>query len=572
MIVFRKVRWRNFLSTGNNFTVVDLNASPSTLIVGANGSGKSTLLDALSFGLFGKPHRDINKPQLINSINGRDCEVEIEFSVNKTEYMIRRGLKPGIFEIYRNGQLLNQESHSRDYQKVLEQNILKLNHKSFHQVVVLGSSSFIPFMQLPNSTRRAVIEDLLDINIFTKMNSILKEKVARLREMLGQANHEVEMIGEKIRMQEKHIADLKSIDAENAQKNQNQITILQQKITELQKANDEINASIKDVFERNSKQMESLTSRQKSLQAYRVKIDSNATAVRKEINFYESNDQCPTCAQPIDADFKTKRVHTCKKKHTEFEKGKTELVTELKKTEDEITRISAVLARCTDAQNQIIANNLTIGTFQRQITALMTESSVKNVDVSGAEKNLLELREKREELSILRSTYYEEGSYNQIISEMLKDTGIKTKVIRQYLPVMNKLINQYLQVLDFFVSFSINESFEESIKSRHRDDFTYASFSEGEKQRIDLALLFTWRQIAKMKNSVSTNLLILDETFDSSMDADGVENLIKILDTLEDNTNVFIISHKTDSLDGKFSNRIEFEKKNSFSEAKVKNA
>ena len=570
-INFKVVRWKNFLSTGDNFIEVALDEHDTTLIVGPNGSGKSTLLDALSFVLFGKPHREINKGQLINSINNRDCEVEVEFSVGITEYVVRRCIKPNVFEIYQNGALLNQESHSRDYQKVLEQNILKLNHKSFHQIVVLGSSSFVPFMQLPGQHRREVIEDLLDINIFTKMNQLLKEKVSQLRESLSQANHEIELIQEKIRMQQKHIGDLKNIDAEQHQKNQEKIQALQDQIQMLMTDNEALFTFIDQYQDGAKKDLNKAQGLRNTANTYHIQIESNITSVKKDSKFYEENDSCPKCQQPIEVEFKQKKSHECKSREKTLTEGRDKLTKEMEKISVQIDAAMKVIDECNKLTIRTQHNNSTISGLEKQILALNKDMTLKrNEDVFTAETELTVMQDSQTSLNTLRSTYYEEGAYNQVISEMLKDTGIKTKVIRQYLPVMNKLINQYLQVLDFFVSFNLDESFEETIRSRHRDEFTYASFSEGEKQRIDLALLFTWRRIARMKNSISTNLLVLDETFDSSMDADGVENLIKILGTLEDNTNVFIISHKTDALDGKFKGRIEFSKENSFSSIEQK--
>jgi DNA repair exonuclease SbcCD ATPase subunit len=569
MIVFKSLKYKNFLSTGDYFTSIDLLKSPTTLIVGHNGSGKSTILDAISFGLFGKPHRDINKPQLVNSINNRDCIVEVEFSVGPTAFRIVRGLKPGIFEIYQNGVLINQESHSRDYQKILEQNILKLNHKSFHQIVVLGSSSFIPFMQLPNNARREVIEDLLDINIFTKMNIVLKERTAKLRELLNNTNYEIDLIREKIKMQEKYIGDLKNLDAENVAKNVIQIQELQKEIDELISENDGINKTIGTELETVKKESVKLTNTKSKLATYQTQIEAKIKALVRDAKFYEENNNCPTCAQVLDAAFKEEKLGKVKLKNDELSQARNDLIDELNTVSDEIHAATEKLNGYSKLNNIILSNNMTVSSIQKQIKSLEAESAKsKNTDIASAETALDALNSSSSELNDRRAGYYEEGTYNQAISEMLKDTGIKTKVIRQYLPVMNKLINGYLQVLDFFVSFNLDEAFDETIRSRHRDEFSYASFSEGEKQRIDLALLFTWRQIARMKNSISTNLLILDETFDSSMDADGVENLIKILKTLEDNTNVFIISHKTDALDGKFSAKIEFYKEKNFSYCK----
>ena len=569
MILFKTLKYKNFLSTGDYFISIDLLKSPTTLIAGHNGSGKSTILDAISFALFGKPHRDINKPQLVNSINNRDCIVEVEFSVGPTAFRIVRGLKPGIFEIYQNGILINQESHTRDYQKILEQNILKLNHKSFHQIVVLGSSSFIPFMQLPNNARREVIEDLLDINIFTKMNIVLKERSAKLRELLNNTKYEIDLIREKIKMQQKYIGDLKNLDAENVAKNVIQIQELQKEIDELISENDAINKTIGTELDTVKQESLRLTNIKSKLATYQTQIETKIKALVRDAKFYEENNNCPTCAQVLDAAFKEEKLGKVKLKNDELSQARNDLVDELNTVSDEIHAATEKLNGYSKLNNTILLNNTTVSSIQKQIKTLEAESAKgKNTDIVSAETTLTDLNSNSSELNDRRAGYYEEGTYNQAISEMLKDTGIKTKVIRQYLPVMNKLINGYLQVLDFFVSFNLDEAFDETIRSRHRDDFSYASFSEGEKQRIDLALLFTWRQIARMKNSISTNLLILDETFDSSMDADGVENLIKILKTLEDNTNVFIISHKTDALDGKFTAKLEFYKEKNFSYCK----
>jgi DNA repair exonuclease SbcCD ATPase subunit len=566
MIVFKRCKYRNFLSTGDKFTTIELDASPSTLIVGQNGSGKSTLLDALSFALFGKPHRDIKKPQLLNSINNRDCEVEVEFSVGQTEFKVARGIKPNKFEIIQNGVLINQESHSRDYQKILEQNILKLNHKSFHQIVVLGSSSFIPFMQLPNNARREVIEDLLDINIFTKMNIVLKERSAKLRELLTNTNYEIDLIREKIKMQEKYIGDLKNLDAENVAKNVIQIQELQKEIDELISENDGINKTIGNELEAVKKESLRLTNMKSKLATYQTQIEAKIKALVRDAKFYEENNNCPTCAQVLDAAFKEEKLGKVKLKNDELSQARNDLIDELNTVADEINAATEKLNGYSKLHNIIFSNNMTVSSIQKQIKLLEAESAKsKNTDIASAETALSDFNSNSADLNNRRAGYYEEGTYNQAIAEMLKDTGIKTKIIRQYLPIMNKLINNYLQVLDFFVSFNLNESFEETIKSRHRDSFTYSSFSEGEKSRIDLALLFTWRQIARMKNSTSTNLLVLDETFDSSLDADGVENLIKILGTLESDTNVFIISHKHDALDGKFKAKLEFYKEKNFS-------
>ncbi len=574
-ITFEKIQWKNFLSTGDTPISINLNTGSSTLIVGPNGAGKSTLLDALSFALFGKPHRDINKPQLVNSVNGKGCEVIVEFTVGKIPFKIVRGIKPSIFEIWQNGTLVNQEAHSMDYQKVLEQNILKLNHKSFHQIVVLGSSSFVPFMQLPAQHRREVIEDLLDINIFTKMNTILKEKMAIHRSDLQALTHSSEMNDHVIETQKKYISDLRKRTQEAAKKNNDKIANMVIEMEELIAENLEdqkiVDANLAATQEKSAK----LHEKRQSLMVYQGQIKSNITKVVKDAQFYENNRECPTCSQKLDGAFRDLRIEGCKAKAKELAEGQEKLDSELIKLGEAISAVGESLKIYNDLTSQITSRNMAIKRLQLHINELEKEANsvTGSEDLTAAEDNLNSLLTEKEKLSQKKAEAYEDGTYNQAISEMLKDTGIKTKVIKQYLPVMNKLVNQYLQILDFFVSFNLNDSFEETIRSRHRDDFSYSSFSEGEKQRIDLALLFTWRQVAKMKNSISTNLLILDETFDSSMDHDGVENLLKILHTLSDGkTSVFVISHKTDALDGKLRHKIEFEKNKNFSQIRQKAA
>lgn len=565
MIVFKSISYRNFLAAGDNPIVIDLHSNPTTLIVGPNGAGKSSVEEAISFGLFGKPYRNIKKQQLINSINNRDCEVIVEFDIGPTKYRVIRGMKPNKFEIWQNGQLMNQESHSRDYQKVLEQNILKLNYKSFHQIVVLGSASFVPFMQLPTSSRREVIEDLLDIGIFTKMNQLLKEKAAVLREQLGAVTFEDELIGEKITMQKKHIGSMEARDQEQLQKNQEKLHELEVTLQGLLEINEKLSEEMAEELARLNPEQSKLSSTQKQLFTYQTQIDSNIDSLVKEAKFYDDNSSCPKCMQPLAEAFKTEKMNECRQKAKKLMEGKTQLEKELKSVQDSLATINAAIAKAGEKNVRVVANNARARDIRKQIAEINVDSTPHSEDLLKAKEELQSLELKSTELGKKKTEFYTQGTYNNAISEMLKDTGIKTKVIRQYLPIMNKLINQYLNVLDFFVSFNLDENFEESIRSRHRDEFSYTSFSEGEKARIDLALLFTWRQIARMKNSASTNLLILDETFDSSLDGDGVENLIKILGTLEQGTNVFIISHKTDVLDGKFSNKLTFEKKNNFS-------
>jgi len=566
MIIFKKLTWKNFLSTGNKETTVYLNQDKSTLVVGANGAGKSTMLDALSFSLFGKPHRSINKPQLVNTINNKNCLVTVEFSVGGLEYKIIRGMKPNIFEVYRNGQLLNQESHSRDYQKIIEQNILKLNHKSFHQVVVLGSSNFIPFMQLPSHSRRSVIEDLLDIGIFTKMNVVLKDKINLLRSQSQDTDNKLDLLKETIRLQAKHISDLKNIDTSNKEKNEKKIQLIEDENTILKNSNKELQEEHDNTYTAVKANMDDAHDKIQKHSFAEQSWNSNVGKIVKEAKFYEENNVCPTCSQELSLKLKNKKESEAKEKAKEISKKIADSIEKRQDIEKLHEEYRKQWVHLNEVQTSINHNELRLTSNNEKIEDLKIVETVK--DTKTAEDKLSKDKEEREKLSELRVEQSKLSSYMDALSELLRDTGIKTKVIRQYLPIMNKLINQYLQVLDFFVLFNLDESFNETIRSRHRDVFTYPSFSEGEKKRIDLSLLFAWRQIAKMKNSANTNLLILDETFDSSMDADGVDNLLKILYTLGDDTNVFIISHKQDLLDGKFPRKIEFEKVNNFSKMK----
>jgi DNA repair exonuclease SbcCD ATPase subunit len=566
MITFKKLTWKNFLSTGNSETTVYLNRDSATLVVGSNGAGKSTILDALSFALFGKPHRSINKPQLVNSINNKNCLTTVEFAVGSIEYKIIRGIKPNVFEVYRNGKLLNQESHSRDYQKIIEQNILKLNHKSFHQVVVLGSSNFIPFMQLPSHQRRNVIEDLLDIGIFTKMNGVLKEKIVALRHKMNDTDNELSILKETIKLQTSHISELKKIDSTQEEKRTNEISAINEEISVLEGSNldlhREYDSTYKTTVEGHEKALNNKTSYTVEISNLKRSMDN----VVKESKFYEKNDHCPTCSQDISPELKTSKNEECKNKAKALNSDYSNKKEQLKISESEVDTLYAQIVHLNEVNNSVRQNETRINILKNRVEALTRNVDIQ--DTTEAETKLSEDKEQRNKLNEVRLEQSTLTSYFDAIGELLRDTGIKTKVIRQYLPIMNKLINQYLQVLDFFVLFHLDDSFNETIKSRHRDEFTYSSFSEGEKQRIDLSLLFSWRQIARMKNSANTNLLILDETFDSSMDADGVDNLLKILNTLGKETNVFIISHKQDLLEGKFPRKIEFEKIKNFSQMK----
>jgi DNA repair exonuclease SbcCD ATPase subunit len=572
MIVFEKIRWKNFLSTGNDFTEVQLDKSPTTLIVGQNGAGKSTLLDALSFALFGKPHRNINKPQLVNTINGKNTEVDVEFRIGSHKFVIKRGIKPTKFEIWQNGNMINQSSAAKDYQKFLEQNILKLNHKSFHQIVVLGSSSFIPFMQLPAGHRRDVIEDLLDIGVFSKMNLILRDKDSKLKEEISNITYEYDLNKEKIALQKKYIRDITELNDEQIEKKTDQVEANQNEIEELNLVNEELSKEIEELQKGLAEDLKKAHDKKQSLSQFTFQFQSKIKEVVNDAKFYEENDVCPTCSQNIGDDLRHEKLSTAKSKAKELNTAISDATAQSTIVEETIERLNGIAEQVREKTATISTNNSAITRLQRQIHDLETEiDSLRGStgDLSKANLELSELQEARNVLSEEKLKLIDAKSYNQAASEMLKDTGIKTKVIKQYLPVINNLVNKYLQVLDFFVSFNLDESFNETIKSRHRDSFNYASFSEGEKQRIDLALLFTWRQIARMKNSTSTNLLILDETFDSSLDHDGIDNLMKILYTLDDNTNVFVISHKGDLLDGKFRSKIEFIKEHNFSKMRA---
>ncbi len=568
MIHFKSCEWQNFLSTGTDPIKVLLDKSPTTLIVGQNGAGKSTLLDALSFGLFGKAHRDINKMQLVNSINGKGSLVTVEFSTGGSDFKIVRGIKPNKLEIWQNGNMINQASNVRDFQQFLEQNILKLNHKSFHQVVVLGSSSFIPFMQLPAWSRRQVIEDLLDINIFSKMNMLLKERNAKIKEELNDINHQIDIAKTKIDSQSKYIKSLQSLNKDQVEGKQSSIDIHKSEINKLFKESKGLSKNLTASISSEEKSSQELLKKISEMNSFDMQFNNKIHDMVDESRFYEENDNCPTCDQEITENLKQNKINAIKDKAKEIQTAKSELeekIGEVKVTQQEV---SQNLNKLRQKQQKINSNNDSISLLQKEIDKIQKE--INNLqgqtgDVKKAKSELNGFRKKNEQHIEKKLEYVEERTYNEVIGEMLKDTGIKTKVIKQYLPVMNRLINQYLQVLDFFVSFHLDESFNETIRSRHRDSFNYASFSEGEKQRIDLSLLFTWRQIAKMKNSAATNLLVLDETFDSSLDVDGVDNLMKILDTLDEGSNTFIISHKGDVLENKFRSKIEFFKDKNFS-------
>ncbi len=567
MILFQKVRWRNFLSTGANFTEVVLTKSPNTLIIGQNGAGKSTILDALCFGLFGKPFRKINKPQLLNSINQREAVVEVEFTIGKKNYKVIRGIKPNVFEIHCNGVLLNQDAAAKDYQDVLENSILKLNFKSFTQVVILGSASFTPFMQLSAADRRTLIEDLLDIQIFSSMNNIVKTKMSDIKDRTSTTNYNISLTEEKIELQLQNIEENKKLNDEEIQKKQLEIEVSNQQINVLES---DIKLIQKHVDVLMSKIMDEVTISYKLKKLFQLeaKIETNIKKNEKDIEFYENNDNCPTCKQHIDEQHKVEEIAERKNKLTTQISGLQEIETEVQKLNMRLDEIEKINKHILEHNNEIVSHNSTLVALNKYITKLNKEIT----ELSNKKNNLEEVNEKLKELRIELEGYTKtkeelvvEKHYYEFASTLLKDTGIKTKIIKQYLPIMNKLINKYLSAMDFFVNFNINENFEETIKSRHRDEFSYANFSEGEKMRIDLALLFTWRQVAKLKNSTNTNLLILDEVFDSSLDTGGTEEFLKLIHEMGTDTNIFVISHKGDQLFDKFRSVVRFEKKGNFS-------
>jgi len=568
MIIFSKCRWKNFLSTGNAFTEIDLTRSTNTLIVGHNGAGKSSILDALTFGLFGKPFRKINKPQLVNSINNANTVVEIEFSIGKKQYKIIRGIKPNVFEIYCDSILVNQDAKVKDYQEHLEKFILKLNYKSFTQVVILGSASFVPFMQLSPADRRSIIEDLLDIQIFSSMNTIVKNRISTIKDEQKTVEYNTKLINEKITLQKQNIEEHKKNHLVEIDKKSKEITDndaylkkVAKDIALIQKHNQQLSDQIAD--------KSAVTSRNTKLLTLQSKFGDSVKKLNKEISFYENNDNCPTCQQTIAEETKDKHV-------TEKQLKITEIGTATTKLEEEIENVCKRLDEIDSIQKHITAHNSEVIKLNTQVTSInafnakllkeIEELKSRTSSNENDDEKLKTLNLELQESTALAEKLSMDKHYHEYAASLLKDTGIKTKIIKQYLPVMNKLINKYLTAMDFFVNFNLNESFEETIKSRHRDEFSYASFSEGEKMRIDLALLFTWRQIAKMKNSVSTNLLVLDEVFDSSLDGVGTEEFLKLLNSLDTNTNVFVISHKGDQLFDKFRSIIKFTKKNNFSQ------
>ena len=569
MIKFEKIRWKNLLSTGNQFTEIEFNRNDTTLIIGENGSGKSTVLDALCFGLFGKPFRIISKSQLVNTVNAMETVVEVEFSIASRKYKIIRGIKPNVFQIWQNDIMLNQEANNRDYQKILEQQILKLNYRSFTQVVILGSSTFVPFMQLKARFRREVVEDLLDIKIFSMMNMLLKQRLKDLVLELQEIEYDYKLSGEKISMQEDYILDIKKnkdvIVKEKQTTYDNNTVELDKKRNEkiqLEKINKGLYESIGDQIKTESKDVK--------LKDLRSTLTEKQKEKDKMIAFLNDNEDCPACEQHIDKDFKDKMIITKEDERHGIVEGLAKMKLELDKTElrlDEIKKIT----------NNIQTNSIDIAGLNTSMLELEKWNVKLDGEIKGLEQSVINnsdeekmktLQKEFDDIEKQRKNLKEEKVYSEASRAMLQDTGIKTKIIKQYLPIMNQLINKYLASMEFYVNFTLDENFIETIKSRFRDNFNYASFSEGEKMRIDLALLFTWRAIAKMKNSTNTNLLILDEIFDSSLDSAGTDEFLKILNTLE-GENVFVISHKQDVLVDKFKHTLKFEKNKNFSRISV---
>ena len=568
MIKFQKLRWKNFLSTGNYFNEIDFLENPTNLVVGENGAGKSTMLDALSFALFGKAHRKIKKDQLINTINTKDCRCEVEFTVNSVQYRVVRGIKPAKFEIWKDGTMINQSAHAREYQEILEKNILQMSHKSFHQIVVLGSSSFIPFMQLNSTSRRDVIEDLLDINIFSKMNVILKEKISLLKGELENNNHSIEMVKTQISSQKKYIRDLSAINTAHRKEKESEIESLNADIAIFNETNAELSEAVNNLLPAVTEELSKMRTNKTKLEKYRTKFDTQVKSVVKEAKFFEDNEHCPTCDQEIGDDLRQSKRADATARARELKDLMDKADAQLSDYQSQIDKLEEDMAELLHKQNLMNNNIQLISRLTQNVQKIqsdLSEMADSDGDMAQANKDLSNLDNELHGLNDTKYTLNEKSSYNRVASELLRDTGIKTKIIKQYIPVINELTNKYLQTLDFFVHFELDESFNETIRSRYRDTFSYDSFSEGEKQRIDLSLLFTWRHIAKMKNSVSTNLLILDETFDSSLDGEGVDNLMKIIDTLKEDTNVFVISHKTELEDAHFERKLSFVKDKNFS-------
>ncbi len=563
MINFKYVRWKNFLSTGNNFTEIQLDRNPTTLIIGENGAGKSTILDALCFGLFGKPFRNINKSQLLNTVNASSAMVEVEFRIGSKDIKVRRGIKPNVFEIYVNGKMYNQDANARDYQKYLEQQILKLNYRSFTQVVILGSSTFVPFMQLKARHRREVVNEILDIQIFSIMNLLMRERIKKTTADLRENEYQHDLASEKITMQEKYIEDTKKNKKKLITEKTNLIAGNEEEIFK-QEAENKILGVTNDAYLNQISDMDKVKEQYNKMKDIRSTLREKKNSNEKMLKFFEDNDDCPTCEQPLDnAEDMIRSKH---KEVEKFTKALDELQDVLEGSKNRQSEINEILEKIRANEVKTAQSNSSIRELEKFNATLASEiETLQSGNVTKEEET--KLKKLKKDFAFFdkeKDKLKEELTYSEAARNMLQDTGIKTKVIKKYLPIMNKLINTYLNSMEFYVNFTLDENFNETIKSRYRDEFTYASFSEGEKMRIDLALLFTWRAVAKMKNSTNTNLLILDEIFDSSLDGTGTDEFLKILNTLGDE-NVFVISHKQDALADKFRSTIKFEKVKNFS-------
>lgn len=567
MIFFKTLRYKNFLSTGNTFTEIGLSKNQTTLIVGENGAGKSTILDALSFAMYNKPFRKINKPQLMNSINKKDLVVELEFDVGSNKYKIIRGLKPNIFEVYQNNNMISQDADNRDYQEILERQILKLNHKSFCQVVVLGSASFVPFMQLPAASRREVIEDLLDIQIFSTMNSLLKEKISTNSTKIMDVEYQYDLTSEKIAMQHQYIVAMQKNNDEQVDKLKVELKQYMERIESEKSTITSLDGQIGALNEQINDQ-DQVNKKSKKLQVLETQLNDKLAKLKGEIEFFNLHDSCPTCKQDIDDGFKCETVATKESQIQETSGGVEQLKQEIQNIQDRIQTIANISSQITSFNIEKITHTNTISGLLAQCKKAakdIEELQKKTEDFVLNDDKMKELEQTIGTLAEQKGELLRDKDAFAVAAIVLKDNGIKARIIKQYIPVINKLINKYLAAMDFFVNFELDENFNETIKSRFRDEFSYASFSEGEKMRINLAILFTWRAVAKLRNSASTNLLIMDEVLDGSLDSNGTDEFLKIINTLTQDTNTFIISHKVDQLVDKFSNVLKFEKHKNFS-------
>jgi len=566
MILFKKIRWKNFLSTGNQFTEVNLTEHHTNLIIGTNGAGKSTVLDALTFSLFGKPFRKINKPQLINTTNEKDCKVEVEFTIGTIDWKVVRGIKPAVFEIWRNGSVLDQSSAALDQQKWLEQNVLKMNYKSFTQIVILGSSTFVPFMQLPAAHRREVIEDLLDIKIFSSMNTIIKDKIRQIREDVRTLELKKESLNDKVKMQNDFIEELENRGNANINANKEKIANLDNEIGIYIEQNNSLEDPLREYI-REQDEIVGFAEKLKKLGNLKGKISQKVSTITKEHKFFTENTVCPTCTQSIEEVFRINRINDAQSKAKELQSGYKELEEAIKEEEERERQFNTLSKEISKLTNGISQNNIKISEYRKQIRNL--ESEIQTLTKNIANRN--SEHEKLESFKQSLQTTYEELAtkkdsinYYDFTYSLLKDGGVKSKIIKKYLPLINQQVNRYLQMMEFYINFTLDEEFNETVQSPIHEDFSYASFSEGEKMRIDLALLFTWREVAKLKNSANTNLLIMDEVFDSSLDGFGTDEFLKIIRYVIKDANIFVISHK-DGLQDKFDNVIRFEKVKGFS-------